>query len=217
MNAPTNQLRKDTMDVVTEPATGEAADEPTEGPQLAQLWEPSGPAVPDSSATPYAPTAATTVPSFADTFAGPEVPDGGEAEGLAARVAEVVAHARHADYAASAALVCHVQRGQRLTSEPLYSAVYSHALRTWWEFVPAQISEDNVDVAHAVRRVRAWARHYLTGEPAAARPGTLFDHALAHASRAAARHFLAASGELLASRAEAETATAEPNQHQTGR
>ncbi|WP_182907584.1 hypothetical protein [Microbispora sp. H13382] len=204
------------MNVGTESATGDAAGEPAGGPQLAQLWEPSGPVVPDNSAPPDAPTASTTVPSFADTFAGPEAPDGVEAEGLAVPVAELVAHARHADYAASAALVCHIQRGHRLTSEPLYSAVYSHALRTWWEFVPAQISANSVDVAHAVRRVRAWARHYLTGEPAAARPGTLFDHALAHASRAVARHFLAASGELLASRANAETATAEPSQHQTG-
>ncbi|RGA05572.1 hypothetical protein DI270_007620 [Microbispora triticiradicis] len=204
------------MNVGTESAIGDAAGESARGSQLGPLQEPSGPPAPERSTLPGAPTPAT-VPSFPDTFAGPEAPDGGEAERLAARVAEVVAHARHADYAASAALVCRIQRGHQLTSEPLYSVVYSHALRTWWEQVPAQISENSVDVVHAVRRVRAWARHHLTGEPAAARPGTLFDHALAHASRAAARHFLAASGELLASRADAETATAEPSQHQNGR
>ncbi|MEZ0076253.1 hypothetical protein [Planotetraspora sp. GP83] len=113
------------------------------------------------------------------------------------RIAEAVAQARHADYAASAELTCQVQRGQRLTSEPLYSAAYCHAVRGWWELVSAQIDHEALEAAHAVRRVRARARHYLTGEPAALRPGSLFDHALAHASRAAARQFLAASGELL--------------------
>ncbi|MDF5758434.1 hypothetical protein [Spongiactinospora sp. TRM90649] len=121
-------------------------------------------------------------------------------------VARTIEQARHADYAASAELVCQLQRGQRLTAEPLFMAVYCSAVRAWWDLVDLQICQEGAEAAHAVRRVRVRARHYLTGQPVASRAGTLFDHALAHASRAAARYFLARTGELFARAAQSETA-----------
>ncbi|WP_158578410.1 hypothetical protein [Spongiactinospora rosea] len=132
-------------------------------------------------------------------------------------MAEAIEQARHADYAASAELVCQVQRGQRLAAEPLFLAVYSSALRAWWDLVDVQICREGVEAAHAVRRVRVRARHYLTGNLAAPRPGTLFDHALAHAARAAARHFLASSGELLTSPTQPETAPVSEEREQPAR
>ncbi|MFF4778990.1 hypothetical protein ACFY05_39820 [Microtetraspora fusca] len=195
------------MDVLADldsPAADDVAGKPSDAAEPAPPGTSAGPARSDGSMPSEAATAmegaisrTTSTCAFGDTFSGLEV-FGSGAEGLASEIAEAVTHARHVDYAASAGLVCHVQRGERLTSDQLYGVVYSQASRTWWELVSAQVSEQGIPVVHALRRVRAWARHYLTGEPAAARPGTLFDHALAHASRAAARQFLAASGELLA-------------------
>ncbi|GGL42525.1 hypothetical protein [Planomonospora parontospora] len=123
-------------------------------------------------------------------------------EEVGRQVQEALAGAQRT-YCVAAAEVAYQlqQRGTRLTSKQLYDASYSQALRTWWERVAEQISAQELFADHALRRVRSWARHYLTGEPAAAQPGTLFDHALAHASRAAARQFLLTSGQLLAEHA----------------
>ncbi|MGN9779815.1 hypothetical protein ACTMTF_00210 [Nonomuraea sp. ZG12] len=114
------------------------------------------------------------------------------------RTREQLVAAQHAAVAAAAEVACLLQRGLRLKSEPLYDAAFTQTLRTWWEQVAEQIGTHHLHADHALRRVRSWARYYLTGELAATSPGTLFDHALAHASRAAARQFLSDTGEMLA-------------------
>lgn len=111
--------------------------------------------------------------------------------------AEKIASARHAHYAAAAEAVVALQNGRWLSGEQLFAAEYTRTSRAWWDLVDVEIAVKRLACDHAVRRVRSWARHYLTGEPPAARPGTLFEHALAHASRIAARDFLNASGQLL--------------------
>jgi hypothetical protein len=113
------------------------------------------------------------------------------------RLNEALTVAQHASFAAAAEVACLLQRGLRLTGEPLYQAVYTQALCTWWEQAGEQVGHEHLEAGHALRRVRSWARTYLTAEIGSARPGTLFDHALAHAARAAARRFLATTGELL--------------------
>ncbi|MET7338977.1 hypothetical protein [Nonomuraea sp. NPDC005650] len=117
------------------------------------------------------------------------------------RMHEALAAAQHAAYAAAAEAAYLLQRALRLTGEPLYQTAYTQALRTWWEQVGEQVSKQHLQADHALRRVRSWARTYLTAETGSTQPGTLFDHALAHASRAAARRFLTVSGELLAEHA----------------
>ncbi|SEN78760.1 hypothetical protein [Nonomuraea pusilla] len=111
--------------------------------------------------------------------------------------AEKITAVRHAYYAAAAEGVTALQNGRWLSGEQLFAAAHSQASRAWWDLVDQEITGKRLTSDHAVRRVRSWARHYLTGEPPAARPGTLFDHALAHASRIAARDFLTVSGQLL--------------------
>ncbi|MEV0830185.1 hypothetical protein [Nonomuraea rubra] len=123
------------------------------------------------------------------------------ADELHGRTLKALIVAQDAAEAAAAEAGYVLQRGQRLTGEPLYEATYTQAVRTWWELVGEQICQRQLHADHALRRVRSWARTYLTGEPPAQTAGSLFDHALAHASRAAARRFLAASGELLAEHA----------------
>ncbi|QFY12935.1 hypothetical protein GBF35_45960 [Nonomuraea phyllanthi] len=117
------------------------------------------------------------------------------------RTQDALSAAQHAAHAAAAEVAYLLQRALRLTGEPLYQAAYTQALRTWWEKVAEQIDQQHLQPDHALRRVRSWARSYLTAEIGSTQPGTLFDHALAHASRAAARRFLAATGELLAEHA----------------
>ncbi|MFI6713546.1 hypothetical protein ACIBF7_44465 [Nonomuraea sp. NPDC050478] len=111
--------------------------------------------------------------------------------------AESITAARNAYYAAAAEVVIALQNGRWHTSEQLFAATHARATRAWWDLVEQEITGNRLTSDHAVRRVRSWARHYLTGEPPVARPGTLFDHAIAHASRMAARDFLTASGRLL--------------------
>lgn len=110
---------------------------------------------------------------------------------------EKITAARHAFYAAAAEAVFALRNGQRPSGGQLFAATHAQASRAWWELVSEEITDKKLTCDHAVRRVRSWARHYLTGEAPAARPGTLFDHALAHASRMAARDFLNVSGQLL--------------------
>jgi len=133
---------------------------------------------------------------------------------LGHRIADAIEHARHADYAASAELLCQLQRGERLTAEPLFRAAYHHAVREWWDQVSIQIDEEHLDAVHAVRRMRVRARHYLTAEPGAARPGTLIEHALAHTARAAARHFLAVTAQILTEQRQADDETVRNDQQQ---
>ncbi|MFE0156734.1 hypothetical protein ACFWY5_57085 [Nonomuraea sp. NPDC059007] len=111
--------------------------------------------------------------------------------------AEKITSARHACYAAAAEAVSILQNGRRLVGEQMFAAAHAQTVRAWWDRVEVEITTKKLTGDHAVRRVRSWARHYLTGEPPAPQPGTLFDHALAHASRRAARDFLTASGHLL--------------------
>ncbi|MFB4284998.1 hypothetical protein ACBJ59_57710 [Nonomuraea sp. MTCD27] len=110
---------------------------------------------------------------------------------------EKITATRHACYTAAAKAIFALQNGQRLTGEQLFVTVHAQASRAWWDLVEEEITGKELTSDHAVRRVRSWARHYLTTEPPAARPGTLFDHALAHAARMAARDFLSDSGHLL--------------------
>lgn len=127
-------------------------------------------------------------------------PSAGPADGARsfdALTAEKITAARHAYYAAAAQGVIALQNGRWFSSEQLFTAAHAQATRAWWDLVDQEITGKKLTSDHAVRRVRSWARHYLTGEPPAARPGTLFDHALAHASRIAARDFLTTSGQLL--------------------
>ncbi|QFY08033.1 hypothetical protein GBF35_16305 [Nonomuraea phyllanthi] len=133
------------------------------------------------------------------------------------RVKQVLAATQHAAYAAAAEVAYLLQRGLRLTGEPLYQASFTQALRMWWELVDEQINQHHLEGDHAVRRVRSWARTYLTAEPTSTKPGSLLDHGLAHASRAAARRFLAATGELLASHATCQGRTPAPNNDSTHR
>ncbi|MEU4574623.1 hypothetical protein [Nonomuraea sp. NPDC023979] len=105
--------------------------------------------------------------------------------------------ARHAYYAAAAEVVIALQNGQFLGGEQLFTAVYTQIKRAWWDLVDGEITHKKLTCEHAVVRVRSWARHFLTKQTPAARPGTLFDHALAHAARMAARDFLATSSQLL--------------------
>ncbi|MDF5758791.1 hypothetical protein [Spongiactinospora sp. TRM90649] len=109
----------------------------------------------------------------------------------------VIESATRAHGAAAAELTFRVDRGHLLSAGSMYGTAYGRALCTWWATVITQIGTDEIATDHALRRVRAWARQYLTSEPGSALPGTLFDHAIAHASRAAARDFLTATGELL--------------------
>ncbi|MEV6986752.1 hypothetical protein AB0M95_36600 [Sphaerisporangium sp. NPDC051017] len=111
--------------------------------------------------------------------------------------ADKITAVRHAFYAASAEAIFALQNGQRLSGEQSFAAAHAQASRAWWDLVDEEITGKKLSADHALRRVRSWARHYLTGEPPAARPGTLFDHALAHAARIAARDFLNDSGHLL--------------------
>jgi hypothetical protein len=111
--------------------------------------------------------------------------------------AEKITAARHAYYAVAAVAVRVLQNGQRLVGEQMFAAAYAQTFRIWWERVEVEATTKKISSDHAVRRVRSWARHYLTGEPPAPQPGTLFDHGLAHASRLAARDFLNTSGHLL--------------------
>jgi hypothetical protein len=113
------------------------------------------------------------------------------------RAAEKITSARQAYYAAAAETVYGLQNGRWLSSEQLFAAAYTQTSYAWWDRVDVEITVKRLASDHAVRRVRSWARHYLTGEPPADRPGTLFDHALAHAARMAARDFLNDSGQLL--------------------
>ncbi|MGP3917747.1 hypothetical protein [Nonomuraea sp. 10N515B] len=110
---------------------------------------------------------------------------------------EKITAVRHAFYTAAAQAIFALQNGQRLTGEQSFAAAHAQASRTWWDLVDEEITGKRLTCDHAMRRVRSWARHYLTGEPPAARPGTLFDYALAHAARIAARDFLTDSGHLL--------------------
>ncbi|MEU6718658.1 hypothetical protein ABZ897_44950 [Nonomuraea sp. NPDC046802] len=111
--------------------------------------------------------------------------------------AEKITAVRHTFYTATAKAIFALQNGQRLSGEQSFAAAHAQASRAWWDLVDEEITGKNLTCDHAVRRVRSWARYYLTGEPPAARPGTLFDHALAHAARIAARDFLTDSGHLL--------------------
>ncbi|MGW2157528.1 hypothetical protein [Nonomuraea sp. NPDC001699] len=110
---------------------------------------------------------------------------------------EKIAAARQAHYAAAAEAVAALQNGRWLSGEQLFAAEYMRSSRAWWDLVDVQITAHRLACDHAARRVRSWARHYLTSEAPAGRPGTLFEHALAHASRIAARDFLNGSGQLL--------------------
>ncbi|MFD9950745.1 hypothetical protein ACFWYW_59250 [Nonomuraea sp. NPDC059023] len=111
--------------------------------------------------------------------------------------AEKITEARHAYYTAAAEAVAALQNGEFLSAEQLFAAAYAQTSRAWWDVVDGQITLKRLACDHALRRVRTMARHFLTNEAPARRPGTLFDHALAHAARMAARDFLTASGELL--------------------
>ncbi|MGW0805569.1 hypothetical protein [Nonomuraea sp. NPDC002799] len=110
---------------------------------------------------------------------------------------EKITAIRHTFYTAAAKTIVALQNGQRLAGEQLFATAHAQASRAWWDLVDEEINGKKLTSDHAVRRVRSWARHYLTGEPPVARPGTLFDHALAHAARMAARDFLSDSGHLL--------------------
>ncbi|MFI6296656.1 hypothetical protein ACIBEJ_34060 [Nonomuraea sp. NPDC050790] len=111
--------------------------------------------------------------------------------------AEKISAARRACYTAAAEAVSVLQNGRRLAGEQVFAAAYAQTFRAWWDRVEQEITTKKLSSDHAVRRVRSWARHHLTGEPPAPQPGTLFDHGLAHASRLAARDFLTTSGHLL--------------------
>ncbi|SEH02409.1 hypothetical protein SAMN05444920_12667 [Nonomuraea solani] len=124
--------------------------------------------------------------------------------------AEKITAVRHAFYTAAAKAIFALQNGQRLSSEQLFVTVHAQAARAWWDRVDEEITGKRLTCDHALRRMRSWARHYLTGEPPAARPGTLFDHALAHAARIAARDFLTDSGHLLTQHLINQAATTTP-------
>ncbi|MFI6295963.1 hypothetical protein ACIBEJ_30500 [Nonomuraea sp. NPDC050790] len=111
--------------------------------------------------------------------------------------AQEITAARRACYTAAAEAVAVLQNGRRLVGEQVFAAAYAQTFRAWWDRVDQEITTNKLSSDHAVRRVRSWARHHLTGEPPAPQPGTLFDHGLAHASRLAARDFLHVSGRLL--------------------
>jgi hypothetical protein len=153
-------------------------------------------------------TASTTQPISAPAVASSSTSPADPIEEIGRQVEAALAGAQHA-YRVAAAETAYqlLQRGTRLNSKQLYDASYTQALRTWWEQVAEQTTTQSLAADHALRRVRSWARHYLTGEPASPQPGTLFDHALAHASRAAARQFLVISGQLLAQHAASQEAT----------
>ncbi|GAA3616012.1 hypothetical protein GCM10022419_121630 [Nonomuraea rosea] len=123
---------------------------------------------------------------------------------------EKITAARHAFYTAAAKAIFALQNGQRLSGEQLFVTAHAQAARAWWDLVDEEITGKRLTCDHALRRMRSWARHYLTGEPPAARPGTLFDHALAHAARIAARDFLTDSGHLLTQHLLDQAATATP-------
>ncbi|MGW0481380.1 MULTISPECIES: hypothetical protein [Nonomuraea] len=112
-------------------------------------------------------------------------------------ISEKISAARHAHYAAAAEAVAALQNGRWLSGEQLFATEYTRSSRAWWDLVDVQITANRPACDHAVRWVRSWTRHYLTNEAPAGRPGTLFEHAVAHASRIAARDFLNASGQLL--------------------
>lgn len=144
---------------------------------------------------PLPPTGETDGDTFASEVNNPSADQ--ERRSIDELTAEKITTARHTYYAAAAEAVIALQNGQFLSGEQVFAATSTQTSRAWWDLVDAQITLRRLTCDHALRRVRSWARHYLTGEAPAARPGTLFDHALAHASRMAARDFLAASGQLL--------------------
>ncbi|MEV0621721.1 hypothetical protein AB0I81_50930 [Nonomuraea sp. NPDC050404] len=110
---------------------------------------------------------------------------------------EKITATRQAFYTAAAKAIFALQNGRRLYGEHLFATAHAQAARAWWDLVDEEVTGKKLACDHAVRRVRSWARHYLTTEPPVARPGTLFDHALAHAARMAARDFLTDSSHLL--------------------
>jgi hypothetical protein len=133
--------------------------------------------------------------------------------------AEKITATRHACNTTAAKAIFALQNGQRLSGEQLFATAYAQASRAWWERVGEEITGKQLTSDHALRRVRSWARHYLTGEPPVTRPGTLFDHALAHAARMAARDFLNDSGHLLTQHLihqAAESATPTDHDHADG-
>ncbi|WP_431904024.1 hypothetical protein [Nonomuraea sp. bgisy101] len=144
---------------------------------------------------PLPPTGETDGDTFASDVNNPSADQ--ERRSIDELTAEKITTARHAYYAAAAEAVIALQNGRFLSGEQVFAAASTQTSRVWWDLVDAQITLRRLTCDHALRRVRSWARHFLTGEAPAARPGTLFDHALAHASRMAARDFLAASGQLL--------------------
>ncbi|GAA0406111.1 hypothetical protein Acor_40910 [Acrocarpospora corrugata] len=134
---------------------------------------------------------------------------------LHSRTCEAIDGARRISYASADQACSVLQRGDRMTSEVLFSAAHAQALDAWWGLIADQIDFNEAVPDHALRRIRSWARRYLTAEPAATEPGTLFDHALAHVSRAAARHFLQTSGRLLVEHANRRERTAREQESQT--
>ncbi|GAA2213304.1 hypothetical protein GCM10009850_087660 [Nonomuraea monospora] len=128
---------------------------------------------------------------------GTTPPDGTARLSCEQLTAEKITDTRYTYYTAVAKAIFALQNGQRLTGEQSFAAAHAQASRTWWDLVDEEATGKRLTCDHALRRVRSWARHYLTGEPPASRPGTLFDHALAHAARIAARDFLHDSGHLL--------------------
>ncbi|GLW98787.1 hypothetical protein [Microtetraspora sp. NBRC 16547] len=106
------------------------------------------------------------------------------------------AHTTRGQYdTAATELIRQLDQLHRPTSDRLHDAAYFQALHVWWDMVLMQVDKYDLDIGQAVRQVRAWATRYLTCVPGPTKPGTLFDHALAHTGRAAARRFLAATGD----------------------
>ncbi|WP_061294083.1 hypothetical protein [Herbidospora cretacea] len=113
------------------------------------------------------------------------------------RTRATIDEARRASYASAAQACTVLQRGSRMSSEVLFAATHAQKLEAWWVLVDDQLAVNSVGTDLALRRVRARARRWITAEPASGEPGTLFDHALAHAARTAARDFLHTTGRLL--------------------
>lgn len=108
--------------------------------------------------------------------------------------------ARERHDTATVELIHRLEQAHRITSERLHAAVYSQALHVWWDMVQTQVDKHGLDAEKAIGLVRRRTTRYLTCEPDGTKPGTLFDHALAHVSRAAARRFLTATDTALAAR-----------------
>ncbi|MEU6784632.1 hypothetical protein ABZ912_36010 [Nonomuraea angiospora] len=79
--------------------------------------------------------------------------------------AEKMTAVRHAFYTAAAKAIFALQNGQRFTGEQLFVTAHAQASRAWWDRVSEEITGKKLSSDHALRRVRSWARHYLTGEP----------------------------------------------------